>query len=236
MNNIESMVTELVASGVRPEVAARIVAAAFVAGCQSSGSDNSTRHRVDETAERRRAWDREYRRKKREFPPDIHPNPPEVGKVALSSFSLTDSKSLSEEVRKKENKRRGLKLPPDWQPKEKHYEEGAKHGMSRGEVDDRAGMMRDWSDANANRSVTTKADWDATFMGTWIKGRRNDGIRTRSNRVSGETNSSAIIAGVAAAAQRRAEERCTARREGPLAGNVSATEEPNPELFEAAGN
>src|SRR4051812_13287746 len=59
----------------------------------------STRHGVDETAEKRRAWDREYRKKKRGHPPDppdIHPITPDVGNAALSF--LKEDKKHSEVV------------------------------------------------------------------------------------------------------------------------------------------
>jgi hypothetical protein len=127
----------------------------------------STRQGVDGTAEKRRAWDREYRRNKRGMsadPPDIHPKPPDVGNGALPF--LQEDKKHSEVVRKKE---RGCKLPPDWKPNEKHYGDGAKLGMNRTAVDDRAAAMRCWCDANANRSITTKANWDAAFSGAWLK-------------------------------------------------------------------
>ena len=134
----------------------------------------STRHRVDsrvdEIGEKRRAWDREYRRRRREHPPDIHPTPPDSTRhppdYALSSISLEEGSK--EDSRKKERKSRGCKIPPDWKPNERHYTEGAKRGMSREEVDCRATKLRNWCEANANRSITTKSNWDAAFM-PWLE-------------------------------------------------------------------
>jgi hypothetical protein len=135
----------------------------------------SSRHevesRVDVAAEKRRAWDREYRRDKRNRPPDppdIHLNPPDVGNCALSS--LSENKKDIEVSKKKE---RGQKLPPDWTPNENHYAEGQRHGMTRPQVDACADRMRNWCDANANRAITTKANWDAAFMGAWLKEQKN---------------------------------------------------------------
>src|SRR6266403_3873604 len=108
----------------------------------------STRQAVDETAEKRRAWDREYRKKKRGHPPDqpdIHPKPPEVGDIALTS--LSEVKKHSEVVIKKEKKERGFKLPPDWKPNQRHYDEGELRGMTHADVDDRAVSMREWCEA-----------------------------------------------------------------------------------------
>lgn len=140
----------------------------------------STRIQVDAVAENRRAWDREYRRNKRQErppdPPDIHPIPPDGSNNALSFFK--EDKSYQEVIKqesKKERKERGCKCPPDWKPNQKHYDEGYKLGMDRAAVDERAVRMREWCDANANRSITTKANWDQAFMGTWIKGSYSKG-------------------------------------------------------------
>jgi hypothetical protein len=168
----------------------------------------STRHGVDETAEKRRAWDREYRKNKRARPPDppdIHPTPPDVGDIALTS--LSEVKKHSEVVSKKEKKERGHKLPPDWKPNQHHYDEGEKLGMSRAAVDARADAMRTWCDANANRSITTKANWDAAFTGTWLKDSKNGHgfSNNRANQTSGPapTRDTAIIAGMGRALERR---------------------------------
>jgi len=125
----------------------------------------STRLTVDEVAEKRRAWDREYRRKRRGIPPDppdIHPNAPDTGSAAIS---LSEENSRSMESVVKKEKKRGTKIPPDWKPKQSHYDEGASRNLLPRRVDEIADNMRTWCAANANRSVTTKADWDATFMG-----------------------------------------------------------------------
>jgi hypothetical protein len=172
----------------------------------------STRHGVDETAERRRAWDREYRRRKRGMsadPPDIHPKTPDIGNAALSS--LKEDKKHSEVVSKKEKKERGHKLPPDWKPNQHHYDEGEKLGMNRAAVDARADAMRTWCDANANRSITTKANWDAAFTGTWLKDSRNGhGFNNnRANTTAGPapTRDTAIIAGMGRALEKRRADR-----------------------------
>lgn len=124
----------------------------------------STRQEVDSQIEKRRAWDREYRRKQREstrHPPDIHPTSDD------SALSLGEEKnSLS--IKKERKKERGTKLPPDWKPKEKHYDEAASRGRDAAWVDEKAKDMRIWCASNSNRAVTTKSDWDATFL-AWIR-------------------------------------------------------------------
>lgn len=183
----------------------------------------STRHGVDGAAEKRRAWDREYRRRKRVMsadPPDIHPKTPDVGNGALSY--LEKEKVHSEVSNKKEKKERGTKLPPDWKPKESHYVEGDKRGMSRADVDERAVRMREWCDANSNRSITTKANWDAAFMGAWLKQEQRNGNRSGGNRTSQasgppQTGADAVLAGMGRLAARVAE-RQLAERSGDGAG------------------
>src|SRR5262245_38680478 len=59
MNEVGKFVERLIAAGCMPKVAAEVVTAAFVAGMQAA----PTR---DQAAEKRRAWDREYRRQRRE--------------------------------------------------------------------------------------------------------------------------------------------------------------------------
>jgi len=192
----------------------------------------STRKPVDETAEKRRAWDREYRRRKREMsadPPDNHPKTPDVG-VAASSFLEEDKKHAEVEV-KKEKKKRGEKLPPDWMPKEAHYLEGEKRGICRARIDDLADNMRTWAAANANRSITTKADWDATFMGFIRRepshGHTTGNHRTNSAAGSQQSGSDAILAGVVAAKERRARE----RQQGQLPESPAAPRQSDPQLI-----
>jgi len=177
----------------------------------------STRQGVDETAEKRRAWDREYRKNKRARPPDppdIHPKTPDVGNIALTS--LSEVKEHSEVVIKKDKKERGQKLPPDWKPNQHHYDEGAKLGMNRAAVDVRAAAMRNWCDANANRAVTTKANWNAAFTGTWLKD-SNNGHGTGANRASQtsgppQTSADSILAGMGRLASRVAERQLAERQ------------------------
>lgn len=127
----------------------------------------STRHQVDETAERRRAWDREYRKNKRSRPPDtpdIHPTSDDK-----RPSILREEESLPVVVSKKERKKeRGTKIPPDWKPNENHYAEGQRRGLDCSAVDGKAKDMHIWCASNSNRAVTTKSNWDQAFMG-WLR-------------------------------------------------------------------
>ena len=95
---IADMITEMLKNCIPMEM--------IIVAVRSMERAVSTRYGVDETAEKRRAWDRDYRRRKRGVstdPPDIHPKPPDLGNYALSS--LKEDKKHSEVVIKKEKKR-----------------------------------------------------------------------------------------------------------------------------------
>jgi hypothetical protein len=216
---IADMIAEMHASGIQLDT--------IIVAVRSMERALSTRQQVDEVAEKRRAWDRNYRRAKRGLPPDppdIHPIPPDVGNVALSSLEKKDSCSVS----KKEKKERGHKLPPDWKPNEKHYAEGLRLGMTRDEVNERADRMRSWCDANSNRSITTKSNWDAAFMGAWLKDSRNGNgsSQNRANSPAGRASSrdADILAAVGRGALRVLENGYAARAVGPVPANPGPSE------------
>ena len=56
---------------------------------------------------------------------------------------------------------------PNWQPTEAHHAIAAAKGLNREKVEQLAGEMRAWSEANRHRDCAYKADWDAAFSG-WI--------------------------------------------------------------------
>lgn len=92
------MVAELIEAGCAPDVAASVVARAFVAGVNSTGIP---RNPVDKVAEKRRAYDRERKRNSTGIPPEFTGNP--------------DAPSISLE-NKKEKKDRGAQLAEAWKP------------------------------------------------------------------------------------------------------------------------
>jgi hypothetical protein len=102
MIDVGDMVAELIDAGCSPAVAAAVVARAFVAGVSSS---NSTGIPPDSAAEKRRAWDRERKRKSTGIPPD--------------STGIPESPSISLDNKKeKKDKDRGSQLPDGWKPDE----------------------------------------------------------------------------------------------------------------------
>lgn len=120
----------------------------------------STRLPPDNTAQRRREWDREYRRRLRGHPPDIHPIPPVRVDTPLSF--------LREDSKKEKRSSCATRCPPDWKPNDRHYELGHQRGFSREQVDGHAEDMRLWADANAHRPIARKLDWNKAFAG-WLR-------------------------------------------------------------------
>lgn len=82
-----------------------------------------------------------------------------------SSSSLSpssDSQRLHKEV--VSGRQRAHTLPPDWQPSENHFREGAQLGYSAQEVEDMAEDMRLWAGAKGE----TKKNWGMAFSG-WMR-------------------------------------------------------------------
>jgi hypothetical protein len=98
LSDIGSMVAELIAAGCAPEVAAAVVARAFVSGVSSAELRGIP---VDKAAEKRRAYDRERKRKSTGIPPES------TGIPKAPSIVLDN---------KKEKKDRGSQLPEGWKP------------------------------------------------------------------------------------------------------------------------
>ena len=175
---------------------------------------------VDETAEKRRAWDREYRHRKKYGPPDSTRNPPE------DASYLENSKSLQGVESKKERKPRGTKIPPDWVPKESHYAEGLKRGMNRARVDDLGETLRLWCASNANTAKTTRADWDSFFM-SWIRrekivGNGINGHHADSSTGRATAKETNLVASLGRGAISSLSQGVAGRHEGPSSGSYDA--------------
>lgn len=159
------IVARLIAAGTPPEVAAVAVADAFQAGATMR---NSTGIPVDEAAERRRAYDRE-RKRKQKHSGGIPVETPRNSENAISSSVSTDSELKKE----KKERKRGEKLSAEFRPSESHYLEGEKIGLSRAQVDGLCEDMRIWAGANEHRQVARKSNWDLTLLG-WIRRQARD--------------------------------------------------------------
>jgi hypothetical protein len=140
------MVAELIAAGCSPDVAAQVVARAYVAGVSSSEFRGNP---VDTAAEKRRAYDRERKREKRNST-GIPPDSAECPNTPLSSSNI--------------NRKRGERLPPDFQP-----DRGiAKQlGWSDSQIDSEIENFRDYWIAKPGAGGC-KLDWPATWR-KWVR-------------------------------------------------------------------
>lgn len=148
MSDIASMVAELIAAGCAPDVAAKVVASAFVAGATSV---NSTGLPVDTAAEKRREYDRNRKREKR----NSTGHPPDSTGVPNSPLSSSI------------NRKRGERLPPDWTPDESLRAFAKELGWSDSQIDSEAANFRDYWIAKPG-SGGCKLDWSATWR-KWVR-------------------------------------------------------------------
>jgi hypothetical protein len=149
LSDVGAMVAELIAAGCAPEVAAKVVARAYVAGVSSAEFRGIP---PDSAAEKRRAYDRERKRKSTGIPPESTgiPNSP------LSSSNL-----------KKERKGRGSRIPPEWKPER---DLAKQLGWSDAQIDQEAENFRDYWLGRAG-SGGVKLDWPATWR-KWVRSSR----------------------------------------------------------------
>lgn len=161
LTSVGEIVARLIASGTPPEVAAIAVCEAFQMGFATGNSGGIP---VDETAEKRRAYDRERKRNKK-LSGGI---PVEVGGIPKNALSSSFSIETDIKDKKERKKGRGEKIPPEWRPSDSHYLDGAELEFSRADVDGLAEDMRLWARANEHRQVARKSNWDLAFS-AWIR-------------------------------------------------------------------
>lgn len=170
MSAVADILARLIEAGTPPDVAALAVTEAFAAGaaCGKSGGIP-----VDESAERRRAYDRERKRLAAEIRRNSTENPQN------SNSALPSSSSQQTQVPKEGKKReRGTTLSAEWMPLPSHFDEGTALGLRDDDVRGMAADMRLWAGANSNRAVARKSNWDMTFS-AWM--RREAGKRKPTN-------------------------------------------------------
>jgi hypothetical protein len=202
MTAIGELVARLVAAGTPPELAAVVVSEAFAIGA-TTGQVRG--HPVDESAERRRAYDRERQRIKRE---NLRKSA-EVGGCPDPALSLSSIGEGKEPLKEKKKKPAKHPLPPDYQPKQSHFEQADRLQVPHSFVHEQTEDMRLW----ALSSGEMKADWDATLHGFMRRNAgRFNGERTRQNGSTSTARPRAvaqdvIIAGMADALSERPDSR-----------------------------
>lgn len=239
MSDIGAMVAELIEAGCAPDAAARVVAEAFIAGVSSADVRGIP---VDEVAEKRRAYDRERKRRSRGIPPESTGHPRNSESASLSKEE--SKKEIKEEREGKTRARPRTRLPELWQLDE----QDTSYATERGFYDDR---LRQMASAFANHhraNGTTMADWHAAWR-KWtdneIKfhgGRNGNGssnLRTNPPAGQPQTRDAAVIAGMGRALERRRAARAAddaGRQELREAGCAGPASAPDAEPASAAGD
>jgi hypothetical protein len=148
------MVAELIKAGCAPDVAASVVARAFVSGVNSAEFRGAP---VDKAAEKRRAYDRERKRKSGGIPPESAETPILHIENNINKSSMQRSAKPS----------RGTRIAPDWKPSEADMATGKQEGLSDKEIDREAARFRDYWTGRAG-SGGVKLDWSATWR-NWVR-------------------------------------------------------------------
>lgn len=195
MSAIGDLVALLASTGLPPDKMKAILdlTQEHAVECQRVSADvylKSGGNRVDETAERRRKWDRERKAAERAAEREARGNSTGQNADAPSYLSSLPSSSLSSEFPEEGKEERGdarargakngTCLSDTWKPNDGHLAEALRLGMDRAWMLAQADDMRLWANANRNRAIARKADWDMTFT-VWM--RRN--AKTGPPRVNG---------------------------------------------------
>jgi len=164
------MVAELIEAGCSPDVAARVVAEAYVSGVESAAFRG---HSADIQADERRRKDRERKRLKRDCPQnsaDICGNP-QNSSSASNTSNITNNLSLEREAPQEKRPRtnRGHRLPEDWHPADPDQAVGVQLLGREGFANEVAKFRDYWAAKPGQGGV--KLDWNATFR-NWIRNAR----------------------------------------------------------------
>jgi hypothetical protein len=155
MTPIADMVRRMLEKGVDHEA----ILIAIEGAEQAALAQTSTRHPPDSATEKRRAWDREYRRNKRVIPPDSTRHPPDPPDTTLSKSILREEKEEREGT--------PHRCPPDFSPSLEDRGFAKAEGFAETEIDREVSKFRDyWISVPGSRGV--KLDWSPMWR-KWIR-------------------------------------------------------------------
>ena len=161
MSDIGAMVELLIAAGTPPALAAQVVAQAFAAG---AASGNFRGIPVDEAAEKRRAYDRERKRKSAEFHRTSTGTPQNSENASLSKESKKEE--FKEERETPKRNFRGTRLPEGWSPDTDDWNEADRALGAIGARNELAKFRDHWKQQPGSKGV--KLDWNAAWR-NWIR-------------------------------------------------------------------
>lgn len=149
----QTLIADLIRAGLDPELVGRVANALVT--IHSGGIP--VEFPVDETAAKRRAWDRNRKRKSGGIPVESGGIPPE-----------TQNSPLTKEDSKKEKKdrARATRIPPEWKPTQPDLEFALSKGMQQPRVATEAEKFRNYWTAKSG-AAASKLDWAATWR-NWV--------------------------------------------------------------------
>jgi hypothetical protein len=156
MMDVGAMVADIIDAGCAPDVAAAVVARAFVAGANSTGFH---RNSADSAADKRRAYDRERKRKSTGIPP-------ESAEIPVSPI-LQDKDIKISKRQNSERVSRGTRIDPHWSPSAADRQAASDEGLHGPEIDREALRFRDYWAGRAGAGGV-KLDWAATWR-NWVR-------------------------------------------------------------------
>lgn len=190
MNDVASIIADLVRAGTDPELVGRVAAA--IAGTRN----------IDEQAERRRAADRARKAACKSGIPRNSAESAELVSPLVPPFP--PAPPIPPIIPPSTKQSRATALPDDWEPDAKTWALADELGFTAQEVWDQLDRMRDWA-KNAGGGKGRKSDWNAAFR-NWIKraadDRRNKPQAPRRNNLQ---DSFAILDAVVDEAIRRSD-------------------------------
>lgn len=148
-----TLIADLVRAGVDPDLVGRVVNALLAANSPRTSADKSADSPVDEAAEKRRAYDRERQRIRRQS--GGHPQT----SAESADGALTTKKDIKE-------RKSSTRLSADWKPTQPDLEYATSKGMVQTRIDTEAEKFRNYWTAKSGRDAA-KADWPATWR-NWV--------------------------------------------------------------------
>lgn len=166
MSIIGEIVARLIAAGTPSDIAAVAVTDAYVAGVVASKVGGQS---ADSAVEKRRAYDRERMRLRREAERTSTDSPPtstDSPNPSLKVLSLVEDTAIKKvKLEKKESKRRGERISPDWQPTSADIDFAISKGMSLSRIDTEVHKFKNYWESKSQDAV--RLDWSKTWR-NWV--------------------------------------------------------------------
>lgn len=232
MNAVRDLTIALIKSGMDPVEATILIARAGV----EMAPPTDTR---SVGAKRQAAW-RERNKASQSVTNETHNETSQIVTERLET-SQRDNASLSkkekkEEIKKEKKEGRASQIPVGWRPDEQRWTVAV---AKLGSAERADAELRKFTNHALSKGRVCK-NWNAAWDNwvekalEWKNGHGTSSVRT--HPAAEQSGSASILAGVAAATERRARERTAAGRERQVPGNADPAEASDPELFGGSGS